>query len=263
MYLEAILAAVGVALFSLAGALFFAKNRDFEAIEKYVIPVAVGVFLSLVLIELMPETLEASSWGSVVIAIGFISFYGISYQLHKYFHQRKEDGDENCDQKGAASLILIGDSIHNIADGVILGSAFLIDPSVGIAVAIGLALHEIPQEIVEFGILIRGGFSVVKATWLNLISASSILIGTTITLSLSKYASDYVWIITGLAAGNLLFIAASDLLPRIHGKHKTNSSFWFSLILIISGFVFMAGVLHFSHDRFPHEHTDTDVHAHQ
>src|SRR5690606_34542622 len=156
---------------------------------------------------LIPETLAANeTWGGVVVAVGFILFYILSYELHRYFHDREEN-DQLCRQKGAATLVLVGDAVHNVADGVILGAAFLVNPALGVAVAIGLALHEIPQEIVEFGVLVRGGYSKMQAALLNLLSASSIIVGTAITILLAEYTADYVWIITGIAAGNLLFIA--------------------------------------------------------
>ncbi|OGG41499.1 hypothetical protein A2837_03280 [Candidatus Kaiserbacteria bacterium RIFCSPHIGHO2_01_FULL_46_22] len=256
MLFEAIFAAGAVALCSLIGALFFGNSRKLEGIERYVIPAAVGVFLSLVLFELIPETLEANEeWGGVAVAAGFILFYLLSYELHRYFHKREGD-DPHCDKKGAATLLLIGDAIHNLADGVILGSAFLIDPTLGVAVAIGLALHEIPQEIVEFGVLVRGGYSRFEAAWRNLLSASSIVVGTALTVVLANTLDEYVWIITGIAAGNLLYIAATDLLPRVHGNLKNYQSFWFTLVSMIVGFALMTSVLIYTHETFGHGHEE-------
>lgn len=252
MILEAVLAAMGVAVCSLVGAFFFGGSGRLQGIERYVIPTAVGVFLSLVLFELIPETLEANeTWGGVAVAAGFILFYVLSYELHRYFHRREED-DRDCDRKGAATLLLIGDSVHNVADGVILGAAFLVDPVLGTAVAIGLAMHEIPQEIVEFGVLIRGGYSRGQAALLNLISASSIVVGTLLTILFAATLEEYVWIITGVAAGNLLFIASSDLLPRIHGTLKSYQSFWYALSALITGFVLMTAVMVYTHETFGH-----------
>ncbi len=258
MFFEAILLSAAVALCSLVGVLLFGNSRRLEGLERYIIPGAVGVFLSLVLFELIPETLEANpEWGGVVVAIGFILFYILSYELHRYFH-KKADDDINCSKKGTATLILIGDAIHNFADGVILGSAFLVDPLLGAAVAVGLALHEIPQEIVEFGILVRGGYSKFEAAWRNLLSASTIIIGTAVTLMLATALDEYVWIITGLAAGNLLFIAATDLLPRVHGTLKSYQSFWYTLASLVIGFVVMTSAISYAHHNFGHEEEHGD-----
>lgn len=248
MILEALLASFGIAIISLIGVFFFGHDKRLAGIERFVIPVAVGVFLSLVLYELIPETIEAApKIGGIVVAIGFIFFYILSSVLHKRFHNAE---DENCDDKGAAALILIGDTIHNLADGFILGGAFLIDPTIGIATAFGLALHEIPQEIVEFGVLIRAGYTRTQAALLNLLSATSVIVGTLIIIFIAKQAHDYVWVLTGFAAGNLLFLAASDLLPRIHGSLKNYGSIWHSIIAIVLGFSIMTGVITWTHDAF-------------
>ncbi len=250
--IEAIGISVIVALLSIIGAAFFAHDKQLIGIERFVIPVAVGVFLSLVLNELIPETVEASpQWGSLVIMIGFVFFYVLSHKLHERFHQLEED---NCDKKGAASLLLIGDSIHNFADGIVLGGAFLINPTVGVATAIGLALHEIPQEIVEFGVLLRAGYTRGRAIVLNLISASTIVLGTVAVMLLSEYISDWVWVLTGLAGGNLLYLAASDLLPRIHGNLKHYGSIWSSAASILLGFVLMGSILGWVHAEYGEGH---------
>tara|TARA_B100000508_G_scaffold138723_1_gene135371 strand:- start:13588 stop:14376 length:789 start_codon:yes stop_codon:yes gene_type:complete len=245
----ALLASAMVTLASVVGVFFFGKKAGrLEGIQRFVVPAAVGVFLSLVLNELIPETItQAPKWGSVIIAAGFLSFYVLAHVLHRRYHHLEAD---DCDRKGAAMLILIGDGIHNISDGVVLGGAFLIDPAVGFAVALGLALHEIPQEIVEFGVLVRAGFSRTKAMLYNLLSASSIFVGTIIIMVVNKNADQYVWIITGLAAGNLLFLAASDLLPRIHGNLRHYGSIWYSTTAIIVGFVLMTAILTFVHEQF-------------
>lgn len=258
MFLEALVAATVVALTSVVGALFFGNSRHLTGLQKYTIPVAVGVFLSLVLLELLPETLALSpTYGALAVAFGFIAFYVLASILHTHYHAKNI---ENCDQKSAATLLLIGDAVHNLADGIILGGAFLIDPALGVATAVGLALHEIPQEIVEFGVLIRAGFSRVKALAYNLASASTIIIGTVLTVSLADYGEQYLFILTGIAAGNLLFLATSDLLPRIHGNLKNYGGIWNTAISITLGFLVMSSVLIWSHEEFGHGHTHEEHH---
>lgn len=258
MILESIIASILVAAVSLIGVFFFGNNKHLSGAQKFVIPMAVGVFLSLVLFELIPETLELSpTYGGIAVALGFIAFYVLSASLHNKYHNR---GEEDCDRKGSAQLLLIGDAIHNIADGVILGGAFLIDPAVGFATAIGLALHEVPQEIIEFGVLIRAGYSRLKAALFNLLSASSIILGTLLIIFIAEYARNYIWILTGVAAGNLLFLAASDLLPRIHGNLKHYGSIWKSATSILLGFVMMTSVLVWTHNTFGHGHGHDENH---
>lgn len=255
MILEAIGASLLVAIISLIGVLFFG-NKSTLINHRYITPLAVGIFLSLVLFELIPETLELSPvYGGISVAIGFIIFYILSTLLHQKYHSEE---DESCSKRGSAILILIGDAVHNIADGVILGGAFLINPAVGFATALGLALHEVPQEIIEFGILVRSGMSKKRAALLNLLSASSIILGTLLILVIAKHANEYVWIITGIAAGNLLFLAASDLLPRIHKNLKGQENIWKPTISIIIAFSLMTYVLVWTHENFSHGHEERD-----
>lgn len=255
MILEAIGVAILVALISVVGVVVFGHDKRLIGAERFVVPIAVGVFLSLVLNELIPETLEAShEWGALVVMLGFLAFYVLAHKLHQKYHHEAED----CDRKGAAALVLIGDAIHNFADGIVLGGAFLIDPAVGVATAIGLALHEVPQEIVEFGILLRAGYTRSRAVMLNLLSASSIVFGTVLVILLSEHIAEYVWVLIGIAAGNLLFLAASDLLPRIHGNLTHYRSIWYSALSILLGFAMMTLVLEWAHGEI-----DGGVHLHE
>jgi len=261
MVIEALGAALLITLVAVTGVLFFGHDKRLLGLERYVVPVAVGVFLSLVLSELIPETMSAApDWGALVIMIGFVGFYILAHQLHQRYHHHET---EDCDRKGAAMLLLIGDAIHNFADGIVLGAAFLVDPAVGVATAVGLALHEIPQEIVEFGVLIRAGYSRSRAALLNLISASTVILGTVVVLLLSTHIADYVWVLIGLAAGNLLFLAASDLLPRIHGNLTHYHSIWYSAASILFGFVVMTMIMSWTHGEHSPAHSDELVEIHK
>lgn len=254
MVFEAIGVAALIALTSVVGVVIFGHDKRLIGAERFVVPIAVGVFLSLVLNELIPETVEASpEWGAIVIMVGFLAFYILAHKLHQKYHHEAED----CDRKGAAALVLIGDAIHNFADGIVLGGAFLVDPAIGVATAIGLALHEVPQEIVEFGILLRAGYTRLRAVLLNLLSASTVVLGTLLVVLLSSHIAEYVWVLVALAAGNLLFLAASDLLPRIHGNLTHYRSIWYSALSIMFGFLIMTAVLSWVHGEFG------GVHAHE
>lgn len=256
--IEALGISLLIAACSLIGALFFG-NRVIGW-QRFVVPAAVGMFLALILFELIPETLASSvEGGAVVIAVGFISFYILARKLHHRFHHLDE---EDCDKKSAAMLLLIGDGIHNVSDGVVIGAAFIINPAVGVATAVGIAIHEIPQEIVEFGVLIKAGYSRKKAMLFNFLSASSIILGVLLVTAVAEIAEGYVWVLTGLAAGNLLFLAASDMLPRVHGGVEEYGGVWRSTAAIVIGFVIMGSTITWAHEEFDygHEHELHDEH---
>lgn len=254
----ALIASLLVALLSLIGVFFFGKKGNSQRIHNIIVPVAIGVFLGVVFFELIPETIESSpAHGPIAIAIGFLSFYALSHYLRTYHHHHEEESaDDDCKHAQGASMLLIGDAVHNIADGVVIASAFLINPAVGIATTIGIALHEIPQEIAEYSVFMSAGYSPKKALMLNLLSASSIFIGVLATVVFASFG-DFVWILTGLAAGNLLYIAASDMIPELH--HTTHGDHFIKTFLsTIIGLIAIVSLLTWSHEYFGHHDETSD-----
>jgi zinc and cadmium transporter len=201
--LLALIAALCIALVSLMGAFLFGSALSFMKTSRIILPIAVGTFLSVVFVELIPETLEKDArFGSMAIIVGFLFFYALSHVLRTYHHHHTAPSDcEHVHAGKSAPLILMGDAIHNFADGIVIASAFLIDPTVGMVTAIGIALHEIPQEIAEFGILLQTGYSKGKAAFYNFISASSVLVGVLFAWFFLTYAENFMGILIGLAAG--------------------------------------------------------------
>jgi zinc and cadmium transporter len=259
---ESFVASGCIALLSLIGVFVFGKSGHLRGTHRFIIPVAIGVFLGVIFFELIPETLKGSEfYGGVAIVLGFLSFYALSHYLRTYHHHHGDEHQgDNCHNKKGASLLLIGDAIHNIADGVVIASAFLLNPAVGVAATVGIVLHEIPQEIAEYGVLIKAGYTQKRALFYNFLSASSIFLGVLLSALFASFG-DFVWILTGLAAGNLLYIAASDMIPELnhnnHGDHfiKTFLSTVFGLVIIVS-------LLTWSHERFGHnEEEDHRVEA--
>jgi zinc and cadmium transporter len=249
-----IIASLGVALLSLVGVVFIGKSGTGKNMHRIIIPVAIGVFLGVIFFELIPETLEGSEfYGAVAIVTGFLGFYILSHFLQSYHHHH-EDEHDSCEHAKSAQMLLVGDAVHNIADGIVIVGAFLISPAVGIATTIGIALHEIPQEIAEYGVLIHAGYSRRKALLLNFLSASSIFIGVLIA-TLFVSLGDYIWVLTGIAAGNLLYIVASDMIPELNGKEHRHH-FVQTFISTLIGLAFIVGLLTWSHGGISHEHHD-------
>jgi len=260
MLFEALIAAVIIALLSVSGAVFLGNRGHLTGTNRFIVPIAIGVFLGVIFFELIPETLTAgNTGGSIAIVIGFLAFYLLSHLLHTYHHHHEPSEKGNCcADKQSASMLLLGDAIHNIADGIIIATAFLVNPGVGIATTIGIALHEIPQEIAEFGVLLRAGYSRMRAAIYNLISASTIIFGVFITFVFLESLEEYIWVLTGIAAGNLLFIAASDLIPQLQKEHRGNSTFMTTFIATLAGMIFIVILISWTHEQFGHGHTHED-----
>lgn len=246
-------AAVVISLLSIVGTLVFRGSQNLEHRFPYAVPVAIGMFLGVVFFELVPETLEvAGTKGSVAIAVGFLLFYLLAHSLRTYHHHHGSDDDHDAcgETKASASLLLTGDAVHNFADGIVLASAFIVSPEVGIATAIAIAFHEIPQEIAEFGVLIRAGYTRMRATLLNLLSAVTIILGALLTMFFAGQFGSLLWVLTGVAAGNLLYIAASDLLPELHDEDTPRKHFFATFLALIIGMVLIVGIITTSHTVF-------------
>jgi zinc and cadmium transporter len=117
-------------------------------------------------------------------------------------------------------MLLVGSAIHNIADGIVIASAFMVNPLVGTITTFGIALHEAPQEIAKFGVLIQSGCSQGKAALYNFISALSIIIGVLVTYLFVSSLNNFLFVLTGVAAGNLLYIATADFIPELRHSHR-------------------------------------------
>lgn len=260
MLIEALIASVSIALLSLVGIFVFGRSGRITGEHRFVLPIAIGILLAVVFFELIPETLrEAGERGSIAIVVGFLGFYLLSHLLHTYHHHGVTECDE-CERASSAQLILVGDGVHNIADGIVIASAFLVDPAVGIAATIGIGLHEVPQEIAEFSILVRAGYTKIQAALRNLISASSIVVGVLLTFLVVEYTENVLGIIIGLAAGNLLYIGATDLLPELDAEHAKQGHFWQVFLSVVVGLVLMASIIQISHEYFGAHAEDTPGH---
>lgn len=231
-YFYSLLAVFVVSLISLIGVSILSLKEEF--IKKYIfilISLAVGALLGDAFIHLIPEAFEGSSNAIVVsllIIFGIIVFFILEKFLH--WHHHEDDTSENHVHP-VGKLILFSDGVHNFIDGVIIGVSFLVSVPVGIATTIAVILHEIPQEIGDFAVLLHAGYNRKRALWLNFLSALTAVLGTLVTFIIGQASGEAftVWIIP-IAAGGFIYIAMTDLIPELH---KTKS-IKYALLQLIS-----------------------------
>lgn len=174
----------------------------------------------------------------IFVIIGFVLFLLIEQFLHWHHHHHvhehpEEHGHEQV--KPMSYLILFGDGIHNLIDGLIIAASFVVSPTVGIITTIAVALHEIPQEIGDFGVLVYSGMKRFKALLLNFFSALVAVVGGVIGYFLAESSELAIVYLLPIAAGGFIYIAASDLVPEIkHGERGAR--------LALNFFVFLAGI---------------------
>jgi zinc and cadmium transporter len=264
--MDALIAACAIALISFSGALVLGDHttKRSRAFFEPFLPLSIGAFLGVVFFELLPEAFHESEYASVAITVGFLGFFLLSRLIREYHHHHtigvSYDAEHTHDsphhhtrQRGA--LILLGDGVHNVADGIVIAVAFSVSTALGLATTLGIALHEIPQEIAEYYLLRSVGYTKWRALTLNGVSALGVIVGTALTLLLGNYIEDAVGILIGIAAGNLLYIAASDLLPSLSDQRVHTKVFIRHAMYIFCGIVAIATLMSLSHTS----HIETDV----
>jgi len=190
----------------------------------YLVSFSVGGLLGGAFFHLVPEAIEingevlmVSTW----LLVGIFTSYILEMVL-KWRHCHIPTSDEH--PHSFAYINLIGDGIHNMIDGIIIGGAYLTSTSLGVATTIAVCLHEIPQEIGDFGVLVYAGMTRRRALLLNLASALTAVLGVVVALTLSAYVENLVSLLLPFAAGNFIYIAGSDLVPELQDEKRLSSS---------------------------------------
>lgn len=235
--IDSITATVLISAISLIGAItFFINKKTVSKLALYLVAFSTGALLGGAFFHLLPEAVEISSGITPYIyLIAGVSIFFIFEHYLKWHHCRENN---ICKEKTFTYMSLMGDGIHNFIDGLIIVSAFFININVGIATAIAIAAHELPQELGDFGVLIHGGFSRKKALFWNFISSLAAVIGTFIGYILINSFSNMTSFLLPFAAGGFIYIAMSDLIPELHKESKTSISV-FNFILFLIGVIFM------------------------
>jgi len=209
------------------------KEQLLNKILIILVSLSAGALMGGAFLHLLPEAIEKSGETDILIyvLVGFLLFFVVEKVLHwRHCHKGK------CDVHTFHYMNLIGDSVHNFIDGLIMAASFMISTPLGITTTIAIAAHEIPQEIGDFGVLIYGGFEKKKAILLNFIVALTVVAGGVVGYFISKSIEQVAIYLLPFAAGGFIYIAATDLVPEI--KKELNIKKSMATIL-----VFICGIL--------------------
>jgi zinc and cadmium transporter len=231
-----LLATFVVSLISFVGVVTLAlKDKILSKILLVLIGLSAGALMGGAFLHLLPEAVEKNSGLDVylVVLVGFILFFLIEKVLH-WRHCHKGE----CDIHTFRYMNLIGDSIHNFIDGLIMAASFVVSIPLGITTTIAIATHEIPQEIGDFAVLIYGGFSKKKAIILNFVVALTAVLGGIVGYFVSNLVENIVLYILPFAAGGFIYIAATDLVPEIR-KELDMKKYMATLFVFICGILIM------------------------
>lgn len=221
----ALLSVFVVSLISLVGAVLLPlSEKRLQNFLIYFVSFSAGALLGDVFIHLLPEVVEVDGFTqsvSINILLGILATFVIEKVIHWKHHQSHSG---HIHKKPVTTMTLLGDGVHNFIDGLIIGASYFISIPAGIATTFAVILHEIPQEIGNFGVLVNGGYSRSRALMLNFLSALTAVAGTVTVLVVGGTNNNMVMTLTSFAAGNFIYIAASDLIPELHkevGFRKT------------------------------------------
>lgn len=234
-YLLSITAVLIVSCISFVGiALFAVSEILIRRLLLYIVSLAAGVLLGEVFLHILPEISGEhgmSAESTMGILIGILASFVIEKIIH-WHHCHVLPSSEHHHPVGM--LALIGDGIHNLVDGALIAGSFLVTPELGIATTIAIALHEIPQEISDYALLLYSGYTRKSALLWNFCSGLTAVIGAVLVLLGRGSHPNLSTMLMAFAAGNFLYIAGADLIPELHKETRLRSAL-LQLLLISTG----------------------------
>jgi zinc and cadmium transporter len=213
---------VFVSLISLIGVFTLAlREKYLEKILLTLVALASGALMGGAFIHLLPEAIEKTDGQPVFlwVLVAFVAFF-IVEKVFQWRHCHKE----KCDVHTFGHMTLLGDGVHNFIDGLIIAAAFVESTGLGIVVTAVVVLHEVPQEIGDFGTLLYSGFKKRRALFMNFLSGVTAVAGGVIGYFWASSSENFINILIPFAAGGFIYIGASDLLPEIRKTTKIKES---------------------------------------
>jgi len=248
IWIYALSSAVITGLVSLAGVFFLSISKSFlKKIIFVLVALSVGALFGDVLIHIIPELFEEGAHATdlaIYIFAGFLVFFILEKFLRwQHVHGTVEEDCEDCEVEEdnishIGHLNIFSDGIHNLIDGFLIGASYMVSIEVGIATTLAVFLHEIPQEIGDFGLLIHAGYSRGKALFFNALSAAISIVGVVIALLLGSGFENFTNIALAFTAGGFIYIAGSDLVPELHKVTDVQKTF-IQFLGVVLGFLIM------------------------
>lgn len=204
------------------------------------VSLAAGAMFGDALIHILPESFAQPGrnlWISTYVLIGILTFFILEKFLRwRHAHEFENDSVQAIEPVGY--LNLFADATHNLIDGMLIGAAYTVNFSVGLATSIAIILHEIPQELGDFGVLVHAGFSRGRALVFNFLSGLLAVVGAIVALLASQYVTSFSEFMLPFTAGGFIYIAGSDLLPELQKERKPWKSA-LQLVALVAGVVLM------------------------
>ncbi len=236
-FLLAIFSAFIVSLVSLIGIFsLLLSETALSNILLLLLGFGAGGLIGGAFLHILPEAVGESE-EFLTPFIYAISGFALFFLLEKFFYWR-HCHNEKCDIHIFTYLNLIGDGFHNFIDGLVIGTSFLTDIRLGVITTLAIVMHEIPQELGDFGVLVYGGFGKFKALFWNFISAAVSIIGAIIGYFFASRVAGFEDVLLSVAGGGFIYIASCDLIPELH-KQPDKKKSMLSIIFFLLGIFVM------------------------
>jgi zinc and cadmium transporter len=235
-------------------------------IVKHLVSLSTGVLLGTALLHVLPEAFESQvpPHELFLTLLGGLMFFFLleKAELYRHGHHHEHDHHDHhhgfdADQAGRGGLsVLVGDSIHNFCDGIIIAAAFMANPQLGLVTAMAIIAHEIPQEVGDYIVLINAGLSKRRALAYNAISGLAAVVGGVLGYVLIGAWQQYLPYLMVVAASSFVYVAVADLIPqlqkRLSWRETLAQIFW-----LAAGLGMIASIVKFI------EHDPSHGHGHE
>jgi zinc and cadmium transporter len=233
----------GIASAAFAVGFLWLREEQSAHLLPHLVSFATGALLGAACLALLPEAIKSAGpmrAGNVGLALlAGLGFFFIVEKLVLWWHSQSH-AHEQARVQASGVLVLVGDSIHNALDGVLIAAAFLTSPSLGFVTTLAVAAHEIPHRVGDFAILVHAGFSRARALWLNLATGLASPLGALLAYFVLRQTTAILPYALAFAAAGFLYIALAGLVPDLHRSAEPRASI-LQVISIVAGVVVIAG----------------------
>ena len=208
---------------SFVGVLTLAMNQKFlSKILLSLVSLSAGTMLAAALLHLLPESVETLGI-TLPFELTLLSFIGF-FMLERFLHWRHCHDKDHLTKHTMGTMNLLADGIHNFLDGVLIAASFAAGNGLGLVATLAIAMHEIPQEIGDFGVLLHSGFTKKKALLYNVLVSLTAILGGILGYVASHSMLGFAHYLVPIAAGGFIYISAADLIPELKNVTSTKKT---------------------------------------
>ena len=233
----------------IGGAFLFVKPDLIRKFSTHLVSFAVGALLATAFLDLLPEALELGEGQGIAAAnlliavmVGIVGFFILESLILK-FHPHHHDDEDEFHHHATPRLLLVGDTMHNFIDGVVIAGAFLTSIPLGIITSLAVAAHELPQEIGDFSVMLHHGWSKAKVLWVNITSSLANILGALVAFFGIAYLEPKLPFLLAMTSGIFVYIATADLIPEISLYHRRDKTSHILVLLVLG--ILAVGVLRY------------------